>query len=450
MAALSRRSFLTAPALALGAGKRQPNLVLIVADDLGWNDISANGSPDIRTPNIDAIANAGARFTQSYASAPECTPTRCALLTGRYQQRVGGLECAIGVNNIGRYDEAAWLQSRGELGLPASEPTLARVLKTAGYDTACIGKWHLGYQEKFWPRAHGFDEYFGILGGNADYFTHEEQNEGSGQARLYDNGRLVNTKGYLTDLFGGRAVEWLSRRGSAPFFLYLPFNAPHTPIQAQEELDPRSGTAPHRQGHRPTYVKMVERMDARIGDVLRTLERMRAAEDTVVIFTSDNGGDPNGRNDPFRGKKSSVWEGGIRSPLHVRWGKTIRPGSVCTQLAMSMDILPTFLAAAGIGHPRKLDGMDLLPMVIGKQKPRPRTVFWRYKRGKLVRKAARQGDWKLVFDGAAEALHDIAADPRETANRLEEKPAIAVGLRKQLAAWEREVEAPRLREFGQA
>jgi arylsulfatase A-like enzyme len=173
---MDRRAFLTSlTASTLVAQQQRPNVVIIVADDLGWGDIAINGAPDIRTPNIDAIARGGARFSQSYANAPECTPTRCALLTGRYQQRVGGLECAIGVNNIGRYDEAEWLQKRGQLGLPASEPTIAKLFKAAGYGTALTGKWHLGYNEKNWPKEHGFQYSFGILGGNADYYTHEEQ-----------------------------------------------------------------------------------------------------------------------------------------------------------------------------------------------------------------------------------------------------------------------------------
>ena len=212
-----RRTFLASMAAApvLPAQKR-PNIVMILADDLGWGDISADGAPDIRTPFIDGIARDGVRFTQSYCSAPECTPTRTALLTGRYHQRVGGLECAIGVNNIGRYDEAAWLQKRGELGLPPAENTLAMQLRGAGYDTALFGKWHLGYATKHWPYQHGFAESFGFLGGNADYFTHEEENEGAGQQHFFHNDSRVNPKGYTTDLFAEAAVNWLKTRSGKP------------------------------------------------------------------------------------------------------------------------------------------------------------------------------------------------------------------------------------------
>lgn len=238
---MNRRRFLAAealPALAQKALQRRPNVVLIVADDLGWGDVGRNGAPDIRTPHIDSIARDGVRLTQFYANAPECAPRRCALLTGRCQQRVGGLECAIGVNNVGRYDEAEWLQKRGQLGLPPSEITLARMLQAAGYETACCRKWHLGYDRRFSPNAHGFDSSFGILGGNTNCFTHEEIGGGS---HLHSDGSPVKRSGYLTDLFTSEAVAWLRRRKTAPFFLYLAYNAPHTPIQDPDEFDAARG-----------------------------------------------------------------------------------------------------------------------------------------------------------------------------------------------------------------
>ncbi|MGH9627955.1 MAG: sulfatase-like hydrolase/transferase, partial [Bryobacteraceae bacterium] len=226
---MNRRIFLQvaagASAAAQNRSRQAPNIVLLLADDLGSADLSCFGASDIRTPAIDSLAKDGVQLTRCYAN-PECTPSRAALLTGRYVQRIGGLECAIGVGNVGRYDEAVWLQQRGELGLPVSEITIARMLKDHGYDTACIGKWHLGYLDKFSPNAHGFDEYFGILGGNADYFAHTEQ---SGDNVLRHNGRPVKREGYLTDLIGTSAVNWLKARKQNPFFLYVPFNAPHSP-----------------------------------------------------------------------------------------------------------------------------------------------------------------------------------------------------------------------------
>ncbi len=447
---MDRRRFLTTLAAAPAVFAARPprlNVVLIVADDMGYGDLSSYGAPDIRTPHIDSIGARGVRFEQFYSNAPECTPTRTALLTGRYQQRVGGLECAIGVNNVGRYDDAIWLAERGELGLPTSEITLPRIFKDAGYDTACFGKWHLGYTEKFSPNAHGFDEYFGIIGGNADYFTHHEVGEGG--LALRHNGKSLVRKGYVTDLIADGAEAWLKKRASRPFFLYLPFTAPHTPIQDPDGFDPQTGTAPWRQGDRKIYAKMVERMDQRIGGVLAQLQKMGAAENTLVIFHSDNGADRNGRNLPFRGTKSEVWEGGIHVPCVMRLPGVLPEGRTIRQTSITMDLLPTILAAAGIAPPRgrTFDGIDLMPFLTGRRNPQPRTLFWRFKRGNVVRKAVRDGDLKLVLDPREEALHDLAADPGEQKNLLPAAAGRAAPLRAKLAAWERDVMAPRLRPF---
>ncbi|MCW5965283.1 MAG: sulfatase-like hydrolase/transferase [Bryobacterales bacterium] len=444
---MNRRLFLASMATPLlAATKPLPNVVLIVADDLGWGDLSINGAPDIKTPHIDGIAKGGVRFTQSYANAPECTPTRCALLTGRYQQRVGGLECAIGVNNIGRYDEAAWLQQRGELGLPASENTLAMRFKALGYDTALTGKWHLGYLPQHSPDMHEFDYSFGIWGGNADYYTHEEQGEGAGQVQMFEQGKRTRRTGYMTDVIAETALGWLKERTSKPFFLYVPFTAPHTPIQAKEEFDPATGTAPHRQRHRPTYARMVERMDACIGDLLRQLDTMNAASNTIVVFVSDNGGDANGRNHPYKGSKSSVWEGGIRSAMHIRWPSRIPAWRQVDQVAMTMDIAPTLLTAVG-SSAGNTDGIDLMPFVEGKRDAEDRTVFWRYKRGKNVRKAVRHGNWKYVNDSGAKALHDLATDAGETKDLSSAHPEVLADMEAKLRQWELEVRAPRLKDF---
>ncbi len=446
---MNRRLFFSTLSLPLVkltfAAPRRPNVVILLADDMGWGDAGMNGAPDIATPNIDRIASQGVRFTQFYANAPECTPTRCSLLTGRYQHRVGGLECAIGVNNVGRYDEAEWLQKRGELGLPSSEVSFARILKDSGYDTACFGKWHLGYDEKFSPNRHGFDEHLGILGGNADYFTHQEL---GGSSRLVHNGKPDARKAYLTDVFADAAIDWLKARRDRPFLLYLPFNAPHAPIQDPNEFDPKTGTAPVRDKHRPVYAKVMSRLDQRIGDVLRQLDSMPGAEDTLVLFMSDNGADANGRNLPYRGNKSRVFEGGIRVPCCVRWPKLLPAGKTIDQVGMSMDILPTILAATGVKAPagRTLDGMNLLPQLQDGVSV-PRTVFWRYKRAGEVRKAVRHGDWKYINDSGQELLFNLARDESEKDDLLEAEPGIAQDLKAKVARWEREVRAPRLRDF---
>jgi N-acetylgalactosamine-6-sulfatase len=449
--AISRRAalgLLVAAPMIAARRKTQPNVVLFVADDLGYGDIASYGCPDIRTPNIDRIGAQGVRFANFYTNAPECTPTRTALLTGRYQHRVGGLESAIGIGNVGRYDDAEWLAARHELGLPTSEISMPRMFKNAGYDTGCFGKWHLGYEEKFSPNAHGFDEYFGLLGGAADYFNYREQR--SGPPILYHNGKPAQRTGYTTDLFGAEAIRWLKERTrNRPFFLYVPFNAPHTPIQDPDEYDPKTNTAPRRQGNRKVYAKMVEREDRRIGDVLAQLEAMGAAENTIVIFHSDNGADDNGRNLPWRGRKGTMWEGGIHVPCVMRWPGVLPAGKTVEQVTATMDLLPTLIAATGIAAPegRKFDGINVLPALTGTQKPFGRTLFWRSKRGTRLRKAVREGDMKLVIDEGREELHDLARDPYEKSDLLPQAEPVAARLRARLANWEKEVVAPRLRPF---
>jgi N-acetylgalactosamine-6-sulfatase len=440
-----RRAFLkamtAAPLVTRSApAATPPDIVIFLGDDLGSADLSSYGATDIRTPNIDSIGRRGARLTRFYANAPECTPTRTALLTGRYQHRVGGLECAIGIGDVGRYDEAEWLQKRGELGLPASEISLAQILKSNGYDTAIFGKWHLGYPARFWPNHHGFDASFGILGGNADYFTHKEESE---IAALYANGRNTERKGYLTDLIAQAAIAWLKQRSSRPFFLYVPFTCPHTPIQDPDEFNEKTGTAPVRNRDRKVYAKMVERMDARIGDVLRALPR----ENTIVLFSSDNGADPNGNNGPLRGGKGTLWEGGIRSPLLIHWPGNITGGTTLSQVGLTMDLAPTLLAAAGIAPPRPFDGVDLLPVLRGRRQVFSRTVFWRYKRLENRRGAVRVGDLKYVRDNGEESLHDLATDEFEQNNLAASRPRDIEQMRARFAAWEKEVAAPRLRDF---
>lgn len=440
---IDRRSALKAlaglPCLRATAApaRRPPNVVLILADDLGYGDLACYGSRDTRTPNIDSIGARGVRFSQFYVNAPECTPTRSALLTGRYQQRFGGLECAIGIGNVGRYDEAIWLQKRDELGLPATEPTMASLFKKAGYDTALIGKWHLGYLDKFRPARHGFDEFFGILGGGVDYFTHKEE---SPLQALYHNDQPIKRDGYLTDVIAQEAVRWLKERSPKPFFLYVPFTAPHLPAQAP--------VGPSAQDH-ATYIKMVERLDQSVGTILAQLDRMGQGDNTILMFLSDNGAIKIGSNGPLRGFKSQVWEGGIREPFMIRWPAVLKAGATCPQVGIGMDLLPTLLAAAGITPPAapNFDGVNLLPVMKGETAPFSRTLFWRYKRLQNRRKAVRKGDWKYVWENGEEELFDLAKDEREQNNLLARNPELVAKIRAELAAWEKEVAAPRLKDF---
>jgi arylsulfatase A-like enzyme len=440
---IGRRSLLTGGlSLSLARAQRKKlNVVFILADDLGYGDLSSYGSPEIRTPNIDRIASDGVKFTQFYANAPECTPTRSALMSGQYQQRFGGLECAIGLGDVGRYDEAIWLQKRGELGLPPSVITMPRIMKSGGYDTAIVGKWHLGYLPKFSPNRHGFDEFYGILGGNADYFEHTE---GTELPCFYHNDKPISQEGYMTDLLTEHAVGWLKQRSKNPFLLYLPYTCPHVPLQGPEDAGKPLDNASHER-----YRSMIERMDRGVGEVLAQLDRMGAAENTLVIFTSDNGAIRVGRNAPLRGFKSSVWEGGIRMPCMARLPGVIRPGSTTTQVGLSIDWLPTILAATGVQAPagKKMDGVSLLPVLKREKEPFARTVFWRYKRLEARRKAVRSGDWKYVWDTGKDELHNLAEDPGESKDLLGQRPEIAADLKKKLADWETDVRAPRLRDF---
>ena len=436
---MKRREFLFSLAPAISP---RPNIVLILADDLGSADLSCYGSKDLRTPAIDSLAAAGLRFRQAYANAPECTPSRCALLTGRYQQRVGGLECAIGLGNVGRYDEAVWLQKRGELGLPASESTLPKLLKARGYDTAIFGKWHLGYLDKFGPNRHGFDEFFGILGGAADYFRYTEEDKAM---VLRHNGKPVQTNGYLTDLVGQNALKWLKKRtNKKPFFLYVPFSAPHSPFQTRED-ETKAGVQ-WRGANRPALLKMIEQMDEQVGAILRQIDEMGARENTIVLFMSDNGAPAGGSNAPLRGAKSSVYEGGIRMPLLVRWPGVLAPGSLTDQVTLMMDVTATLAGAAGVAG-AKFDGLDLRAEWRGERPLRKRTVFWRYKREKNRRKAVRDGDWKLVSDTGKESLFNLSTDPLEKENLSESNPAVAARLRGLLADWEKATAALRLSDF---
>jgi N-acetylgalactosamine-6-sulfatase len=434
-------------AASLGAAPatvdERPNIVLLHADDLGYGDLSSYGSELSRTPAIDSLARDGVRFTRFYAGSPECTPSRVALLTGRHPQRVGGLECAIGVGNVGRYDEAVWLRSRDELGLPAGEATIAQRLSGAGYDTAIFGKWHLGYDlDRFGPRVHGFDEAFVALGGAFDYVTHREPD---GTRHVWHNDKPFEGEGYFTDLVADRAIAWIASR-DRPFFAYVPFTAPHNPYQA-----PGDGPEPlpwTKKGP-DTYRRMVEHLDRRVGDILAAVDRLPSARNTLVIFLSDNGAVSPGSNGALRGAKSQPWEGGIRVPCLVRWPAVIPGGRVTDQVAGNIDLTATLLAAAGAPSDpaRPLDGVDLRGVLAGTSPGHERILHFRYKRGERRHFAVVDNDRKLVINEGRTWLFDLAADPGEQRDLAAANPAEVARLRASLEAWEADVRAPRLRDF---
>lgn len=465
MSTQTRRQFLRTASLAGGslalslllgrrataAQTRKPNIVFILADDLGYGDLGCYGRTDIKTPVLDGLAADGVRFTQCYANGPECTPTRTAFMTGRYQQRVGGLECAIGTGNVGRYDDAIRLRQTHDLGLPVEETSIARMLKDAGYATAITGKWHLGCEPKFAPHLHGFDHAFYCIGGGMDYFHYLDTVAGY---NLFENGKPIRREGYFTDLATDEAVKFIERHPDDPFFLYLPYTTPHSPFQGPDDRlpDPLPLDSPlWNQGKAPTdvYIAMIERMDQCIGRLLHALDEKGLADDTLVIFVGDNGGTGSARNAPLSRIKGTTFEGGIRVPGIVRWPGRIPKGMASDQVCITMDFSASIVRVAGARPPadRPFDGIDVIKLLEERRPPQPRTLFWRGRRGDRTRWAVREGDLKYVRERrsgqTSEYLFDLAADVSEQHNLLAARPRDAARLKTMLADWEREVRATR-------
>jgi N-acetylgalactosamine-6-sulfatase len=431
--------------------RRKPNIVFVLADDLGYGDLGCYGRRDIKTPVIDQIATEGVRFTNYYANGPECSPTRAAFLTGRYQHRVGGLECAIGTGNVGRYDDAIRLRETHDLGLPVEETSIARMLKDAGYATAITGKWHLGYEPKFAPHLHGFDHAFYCIGGGMDYFHYLDTVAGY---NLFLNGNPIRREGYFTDLATDEATKFIERHADEPFFLYVPYTAPHSPFQGPNDYrpDPLPLDSPlWRQGSAPpdVYIAMIEHMDKCIGRILNKLDEKGLAENTVVIFSSDNGGTGSARNTPLSKAKGTTFEGGIRVPAVARWPGVIPRGLVSDQACITMDFSASIVRIAGAIVPadREFDGLDILKLVETGQPPQERTLFWRGRRGDRTWWAVRDGDLKYIRRSDSgqteEYLFDLKKDVSETNNLLEDRPKQARRLKAILADWEKQVQHAR-------
>ena len=434
------------PACAQGDGRT--NFLMILADDMGYGDLGCYGRKDIRTPNLDRLAKQGVRFTDHYANGAECTPTRAAFMTGRYQQHIGGLECAIGTGNVGRYDDAVRLRQSNDLGLPVEEPTISRMLHDAGYATAICGKWHLGYEPKFAPHRHGFDRTFYCIGGGMDYFHYLDTVAGY---NLFRDGRPVSAEGYFTDLMTDDAIDFLKTRPKEkPFFLYLPYTCPHSPFQGPDDRqdDPLPlDSALWNQGDAPpdVYVAMIEHMDKRIGDVLTTLDQLALTDETVVIFAGDNGGTKSARNAPLRGYKGSTFEGGIRVPAIVRWPGRIQAGLVSDQPCLTFDFTRSIaeIAGAKVRPDRPLEGIPLLQHIANQSQDRDRILYWRKQRGEQVWMAVRQGNWKYVAEqtpaATKEYLFDLDEDIGESMNQKTTNPDRFNELRKLYRSWEGEV-----------
>ncbi len=409
------------------ARSKLPNFVIILADDLGYADVGFQGCQDIPTPNLDSLARDGIRCTQGYVSHPFCSPTRAGLMTGRYQQRFGH-------ENNPKYDP-----NDPVAGLPTSQVTAADVLSRAGYVTGAVGKWHLGAAPHFHPLRRGFQEYFGLIGGGHDYFRVGPP----GETREYFIPLQRNTEpeafeGYLTDVLTAEAVAFIRRHHHVPFFLYLAYNAPHTPLQAPEAWLQRVGHI--EDPTRRSYAAMVAALDDGVGRVCATLKELGLEEKTLVFFLSDNGGPvevTHASNAPLRGAKGSVYEGGIRVPFVIRWTGVLPSGKTYDHPVISLDIPTTIVAAANTSFPPEpgVDGVNLLPYLQGQNRDPPhKSLFWRTGGG--TNWAVRSGDWKLVKIGQQnKQLYNIREDVSETTDVSDRHPTIVDELRRQYEKW---------------
>jgi arylsulfatase A-like enzyme len=409
---------------------QRPSFVFILADDLGYADLGCYGGRSRCSPVLDRMAREGLRFTQGYANSAVCSPTRIALMTGRWQHRLRG-----------GADEPIRTRERGNpvLGLPPEHPTLPSLLRDAGYATALVGKWHLGFPPHFHPLKSGYQEFFGALSGGLDYFTHRD---GAGVHDLWEGEKAVVRKGYLTDLISARAVQFIRRRRREPFLLSVHYTAPHWPWETRR--DAREARRIEKLYHFDggsiaTYLTMIRHMDEGIGRILAALKSAGADRDTLVVFTSDNGGERFADTWPLVGKKMDLLEGGIRVPYIVRWPAVVKPGGVTAQHAITMDWVPTFLEAAGVApHPDyPLDGRSLLGVLRSPRRSFARELYWKM----LYReqKAMRSGDWKYLSVEGNEFLFNLAKDERERANWAGREPGRLAAMRARHRWWESEL-----------
>ncbi len=411
---------------------RRPNILVILADDLGYADVGFNDCKDIPTPNIDTLAKSGVRCTSGYVTHPFCSPTRAGLLTGRCQQR------------FGHENNPTWLPESTVAGLPVSQTTLAQVLKTAGYVTGCVGKWHLGAHPQFHPNRRGFDEYFGLLGGGHMYLP---GGKGSGeyQIPMDRNGQSEPLTEYLTTVLGRDGASFITRHKGQPWFLYLAFNAPHTPLQVTDPLLERVKhiTDPTRRG----YAGLVVGLHDAVGVALNALKESGQIENTLVFFLSDNGGPvsvTHSDNTPLRGAKGQVYEGGIRVPFVVSWPGQLPQGKDYGQPVSSLDVFATAAALAGAKVPAShvLEGTNILPYLRGERGGAPHErLFWRTGGG--AKFAVREGDWKLVGgETGAPQLFNLAADIGENNDLATEQPEALARLSRAYAEWNKDNIAP--------
>jgi arylsulfatase A-like enzyme len=406
-----------------------PNFILIMADDLGYGGIGCYGNNKINTPNLDRMADQGMRFTNYYSNGTVCTPTRAAMLTGRYQQR-SGMEGVIYVKGETR-----------NVGMPLKELTLAEILKQTGYDTGLMGKWHLGYQKRYNPVHKGFDEFFGYLSGNIDFHTHYDN---AGIYDWYHQTDSIRETGYVTDLITKHAIDFIKEHKGQPFFLYLAHQAPHAPFQGRNDPGYRypdkqfSYYGPVEDKH-SAYKEMVEVMDEGVGEVLRTLEELQLDKNTLVVFVSDNGAEKDyGDNGVLRGHKTTLFEGGVRVPCIAYWPGTIEPSTSMESSVMSFDWMPTLLSLSKAKIPDSvvLDGVNLTQLLKEGAALPDRSLFWRYREQKSIR----SGDYKLLISKDSTYLFDLETDTKEQKNLADQYVDLVSSLANELNRWEKEID----------
>lgn len=417
---------------------RRPNMVFMLADDLGYGDLGCYGSRDIRTPHLDRMAAEGTRFSDCYSNGAVCTPTRVAFLTGKYQQR------------FGKSFEWALVPANNDVtGLHPKHTVMPSSLKPLGYRTAMVGKWHVGSLPPYRPKQHGFDESFGIYRGNADMYSHQFRD---GSNDLFEDDQSTKRDGYLTELLAERAVDFIERQGNDPFFLYLPFNAVHWPFQEPDRPDQVRNANTWTDGDRGIYQRMTESMDAAVGAVLDALRRKGFEENTLAVFTNDNGGERLSNSGPLFHSKATLYEGGIRVPAIARYPGRIAAGSHTEQVASTMDFTATFQAAAGVpidrDKPASSDGVNLLPMLQGDAPLKERMLFWRIERANRRQAAVRAGKWKWLREpaGNPELLFDLSLDVGERENLSYQYPEKVAELRGYYERWHQMVNADAVKE----
>ena len=427
--------FLFAAASVVSA---KPNIVVLYSDDAGYADFGfqPNCAADMKklTPNIDLIANEGARFTNAYMAGSVCSPSRAGLMTGRYQQRFG-------------YDNN--LPPGFQSGLELKENFGVKYLKELGYITGLIGKWHLGYPEQYHPNRRGFDWFYGLLQGSRPYY---EMPKASAHRVIQENGEITKEEGYVTDRFGDAACRFIREKKEKPFFLFVSFTSPHGPLQPKPEDAKR--VAHIAQKRRAGYAGLVVSLDDNVGKVLDCLKDEGLDENTIVLFTNDNGGQTStgADNSPLQGKKGTLWEGGVRVPWVMRWKGRIPAGSVIDQPVIALDLLPTFVEAVGgkVNREWNLDGVSFFSKLGGSPKTRtviekPRPLFWR-QGGSGGPRAMREGKWKIVHNrktGEEPALFDLSQDIGESKDLAKEQREVLLTMMKKLDAWEKQLEDPR-------